>query len=526
MNAKCCLRLLHPRQGLPALRPAPHQCDASRRSTLPTLASPITLRPFTCSSKARLASAPSQARSGSKTVEPCPIKLFAPVYADLPVFPIRSANVDVIQTPSDFYNELKNGIRRAKKRIYLASLYIGSEETELISVLRESLASNPDLQAHVLIDCLRGTRGGNSASSASLLQPLVDEFPGRILVSLYHTPNLKGLTKQIVPRRFNEAFGLMHLKIYGFDDDVIISGANLNRDYFVNRQDRYVLFRNTPELSNYFQDLMSTIAEFSHRLTTPLPQEREFHNQGKLLDEFRARWIERTKETRALVMNSSDVDNQHDTVLAPVIQMGLFGVRQDQQAITTILKLASQSCSRDAKWAVHLSSAYLNFPKVYAQLITKSTALFKIITSAPEANGFYGSKGVSRHLPAAYTYMEKLFLRQLKGAGRSESVELYEYKKDRWTFHAKGLWCTPPQQKHPVLTVVGSSNFGQRSMDRDLEAQVVLITKNAEVSKKLGQNLEFIMHTTSIVDEATLDRPDRQVHYLVKLAARLIRTML
>ena len=36
---------------------------------------------------------------------------------------------------------------------------------------------------------------------------------------------------------------------------VIMSGANLSLDYFTNRQDRYVVFRNVPELATYFAGL-------------------------------------------------------------------------------------------------------------------------------------------------------------------------------------------------------------------------------------------------------------------------------
>ena len=36
----------------------------------------------------------------------------------------------------------------------------------------------------------------------------------------------------------NEVVGVNHLKVYLFDDDVILSGANLSNTYFTNRQDR------------------------------------------------------------------------------------------------------------------------------------------------------------------------------------------------------------------------------------------------------------------------------------------------
>ena len=41
---------------------------------------------------------------------------------------------------------------------------------------------------------------------------------------MYHTPDLVGWRKQLVPRRFDEGWGLWHAKVYGVDDDVLLSG--------------------------------------------------------------------------------------------------------------------------------------------------------------------------------------------------------------------------------------------------------------------------------------------------------------
>jgi CDP-diacylglycerol---glycerol-3-phosphate 3-phosphatidyltransferase len=93
------------------------------------------------------------------------------------------------------------------------------------------------------MDALRGTRsdhlrhqdGGDfftelsqdalNQTPASMLVPLIGEFGSdRVEIRLYHTPNLRGIWKRITPKRFNEGFGLQHTKVYGVDDEVIISG--------------------------------------------------------------------------------------------------------------------------------------------------------------------------------------------------------------------------------------------------------------------------------------------------------------
>lgn len=42
---------------------------------------------------------------------------------------------------------------------------------------------------------------------------------------MYHTPNLTGLRKAILPKRINEGWGLQHMKLYGMDDEIIMSGC-------------------------------------------------------------------------------------------------------------------------------------------------------------------------------------------------------------------------------------------------------------------------------------------------------------
>ena len=85
-------------------------------------------------------------------------------------------------------------------------------------------------------------------------------------MSLYHTPNLRGILKKTLPGKFSEIIGLQHTKVFVFDNDVCISGANLSSDYFTQRQDRYILIKDAPKLANYFEGLIDSIASFSFDL--------------------------------------------------------------------------------------------------------------------------------------------------------------------------------------------------------------------------------------------------------------------
>ncbi len=76
--------------------------------------------------------------------------------------------------------------------------------------------------------------------------------------------------------------------------------------------------------------------------------------------------------------------------------------------------------------------------------------LTSYITSLLQANGFYGSNGISGRIPEGYTYLEQGFMQAVKSAGRTwahegnygHGVQLKEWYRDGWTYHAKGTLST------------------------------------------------------------------------------------
>ena len=163
-------------------------------------------------------------------------------------FYLRKDEIEIMQLPSEFYFTLKQKIMNAQNRIFFASLYLGKSEQELINCIDQTMERKPNLKVYFLLDGLRGTRETpHNNSSASLLTTLVDKYgEDRINCRLYRTPAFHGWKKKFIPKRFNEGLGLQHMKIYGFDNELILSGANLSKDYFTNRQDRYYIFKILP----------------------------------------------------------------------------------------------------------------------------------------------------------------------------------------------------------------------------------------------------------------------------------------
>lgn len=183
-----------------------------------------------------------------------------------PCFPIKAKNVSILHEPQEFYKALYEKCLTAQKRITLVSLYLGTgamESNLVTAMLNNTYFINGSLKINILLDYTRGSRFTNNSRTA--LIPLLKRNNINCNVSLYHTPVLRGLRKKLAPNRWNELFGLQHMKLYIFDDTLIISGANLSNDYFTNRQDRYFMITDK-NLCDFYSGLVSKVQNFSLQL--------------------------------------------------------------------------------------------------------------------------------------------------------------------------------------------------------------------------------------------------------------------
>jgi len=246
------------------------------------------------------------------------LPIFRPIFNESAVFSVDSSKIEIIKQPTVYYNKIKEQILQAKHRVVLTALYIGIDQVDLVQTLHKALNECKSLRVTILLDCLRGTRTSNSGeSSVTLVAPLVTAFPDRVEVALYHTPELTRPLKMLLPQRINEIIGLFHAKIVISDDNIILAGANLSTEYFVNRQDRYVFFGGATSLSDYFYDLALTLTKISYQLaphhtlipsgpdptTNPLQfRKTAFH----ALDTFLTNWYARTQPLRDQLNDFAD----------------------------------------------------------------------------------------------------------------------------------------------------------------------------------------------------------------------------
>ncbi|XP_014679329.1 PREDICTED: CDP-diacylglycerol--glycerol-3-phosphate 3-phosphatidyltransferase, mitochondrial-like, partial [Priapulus caudatus] len=91
--------------------------------------------------------------------------------------------------------------------------------------LEQSSRGPEPLQVRMLLDYTRGSREDHGGkSSRTMLLPLLRDFADSVQVALYHTPDLRGMYKFLLRGKFSETVGLQHMKIYLFDDAVVMSG--------------------------------------------------------------------------------------------------------------------------------------------------------------------------------------------------------------------------------------------------------------------------------------------------------------
>ncbi|KAL2258054.1 hypothetical protein VTK26DRAFT_8781 [Humicola hyalothermophila] len=464
-----------------------------------------------------------------------------------PSFKINGSQVRVLQSPAEFYETLKDKIRNAKRRIFLSTLYIGRSETELIDTLRDALRANPQLRLSILTDALRGTREAPNPSCASLLSPLVAEFGAeRVELRMYHTPNLTGARKKYIPKRINEGWGLQHMKLYGIDDEIILSGANLSNDYFTNRQDRYHLF-SSKDITDYFANLQDAVSSLSflvepssgspgfelvwpddNAAVCPLENPRLFVKESTGL---LAGLI--SPKTAPLTSREVVPEEKRDTsvyMLAQFSQLLSPDTSTELPAVSHVLKMLALPQYKNSSWT--FTAGYFNpAPSLTKLLLSTQSHNNTVITASSFANGFYKSPGVSGLLPDAYTLLARRFVHAIHRHQLEDSTVLKEWRKGTvnepggWTYHAKGLWVTLPGSENPSITVVGSSNYTKRSYSLDLEANALIVTENEGLKKRLGEEQRWLQENAAIVTRDDFAKADRRVSLKVRVAMAIVKLM-
>jgi CDP-diacylglycerol--glycerol-3-phosphate 3-phosphatidyltransferase len=313
----------------------------------------------------------------------------------------------------------------------------------------------------------------------------------------------------------------------------------LSSDYFSNRQDRYHLF-SSPEVTNYFWNIHHGATSFSF-LVEPSTEASGFKlawpetNSAPSPLEDPSGFVKSTTKTVQSLLsrgNGSPVGEVKDTRVYMLGQMSQI-MKPDHSTelpvLTHVLKTLSAPEYRGASWT--FTAGYFNPESSLTKLLLNTACQGNntVITASPQANGFYGSKGVSGMLPPAYTLLARQFLKTVNRQGRNEDITLKEWRKgtvgepEGWTYHAKGLWVTMPGDANPSVSIIGSSNYTKRSYSLDLEVGALIVTKNDKLKQSLGQEQSWLQDHTKNMTLDDFAKNDRRVGLKVRIAMWIVQ---
>lgn len=201
--------------------------------------------------------------------------------------------------------------------------------------------------------------------------------------------------------------------------------------------------------------------------------------------------------------NQSNIEDQNtDTWIFPTLEMGQLNIHHDSLVTKRILASAEKGS------VLNIATGYFNLTQTYMDtLVNECEAECSIVMAHPNANGFKGSKGPAGGIPDAYTLIARKFYEQMQKSNQDDRISLLEYERDNWTYHAKGLWYHPSSNPSlPSMTVIGSSNYGERSVNRDLESQICLVTSNRELQESLRAEYEHLLKFASTAESQLVSR--------------------
>lgn len=296
--------------------------------------------------------------------------------------------------------------------------------------------------------------------------------------------------------------------------------ANLSRDYFTNRQDRYYTIR-CSELCEYLFSIQKAIGSLSYSLSPCSKNQSGFvvdwpsTNLSCTPVDDPTRFRRTAKEVlvplvhyRLPVKEKGISMAKYDTRIYPLLQFTpLLGLDKSTEwrALSILFDLLNTSpFSLSSSWT--FTTAYFSVsPSLQSAFLrTESKCHGTIITAAPEASGFFGSKELSSILPLAYKIATLDFMDLAIRDTQERAIDFREWRRgihgqhEGWTYHAKGFW-VGLEGGSPDMTIIGSSNFGHRSHDLDLELDLLIITGSLTLRAKMeNERRELLRYTRGI----------------------------
>ncbi len=388
----------------------------------------------------------------------------------------------ILFSAKEYRAHLIESIRQASKRIYLVALYLENDEAgrEILTELYEAKKRNPGLDIRICVDWHRAQRGliGKAASegNAAIYKQFNEQYE-------YSIPTYG------IPVRGREVFGVLHLKGFVIDDQVIYSGASLNNVYLHYndryRFDRYHTIENTKladSLVKFVQDEMLAHPAVHDLTASNKPSTKDIKAD---IRQFRA------SLSQASYQFDSEIVSDDQVAITPLVGIGKRRNHLNQY----IVQLIAQ-----AKEEVFICTPYFNFPRSIAKEVKKALkrgVKVHIIIGDKTANDFYISPEEEFKTIGGLPYLYEINLRRFAKINEaniaSRNLSIHLWKHDDNSFHLKGIWV---DKRYMLLT---GNNLNPRAWKLDLENALLIKDDHHHLTDKFDKEVENILQHTQLV---------------------------
>lgn len=182
-------------------------------------------------------------------------------------------------------------------------------------------------------------------------------------------PNLTKFQDSL-PNIVKEVLGVLHSKILLFDNNVILTGANLSESYFTNRTDRYWVFQQHEPFADFCEDYINSLCNNSAKLNYDMNLKDSSHTDSnkvvfKQVSQHNFKWLRydhRVKinknEDIKLKEYFNDLGKYNNNYITRLSEENLLSLKADKNFVE---KLANELNSNDGiKLFDYIKSKYSN----------------------------------------------------------------------------------------------------------------------------------------------------------------------
>ncbi|MCK6263236.1 CDP-diacylglycerol--serine O-phosphatidyltransferase [Vibrio sp. ZSDE26] len=425
----------------------------------------------------------------------------------LPTLALEPENFDVLYSAQEFRIRIIKAIQEASKRIYLVALYLEDDEAghEILSELYKAKQKNPELDVNVCVDWHRAQRGligaAPSETNAAMYKSFADQHEHKVPV-------------YGVPVRGKEVFGVLHLKGFIIDDEVIYSGASLNNIY-LHYQDRYRFDRyhvlKQPALADSMVRFIRD-ALIDHPAVNNLACEAKPTTKDIKAD---IRQLRASLAQSKYLFKPESVSNEQIAV-TPLVGVG----KRRNKLNNSVNQLLAA-----AKDEIFICTPYFNFPRSVAKEVKKAIkrgVKVTIVVGDKTANDFYISPEETFKTIGGLPYLYEINLRKFAKANEaniaSRKLSIHLWKHDSNSFHLKGIWI---DKRYMLLT---GNNLNPRAWKLDLENAILIQDNYNHLTAKFELEVENILkHTDMICAYRQLEKLEHYPAPVQKLIRKITR---